>query len=145
MTNFCSLGVVDLARLAAAVAAKQVPLELVAHVSATNPGENTVAAKMVDCAWTLFVEDRQALAGGLAGAVSIDPGRTVDVPLAVKLDLAQLGGGGARDLFDLAMGIAGTGTIRKDLRLELEPTIETPLGPIRYPVPVTVRRTAAGS
>jgi hypothetical protein len=145
VTDFSSLGVVDLARLAAAAAARQVPLELVAHVSATNPGENRVAARMVDCAWTLFVEDRQALSGGLAGAVSIDPGRTADVPLAVKLDLAQLGGGGARDLFDLALAIAGQGTVKKDLRLELTPTIETPLGPIRYPVPVTVRRSVAGS
>jgi hypothetical protein len=145
VTNFSSLGVVDLAHLAGAVAAGQVPLEMLAHVSATNPGQNTVAAKMVDCAWTLFVEDRQALTGGLAGAVSIEPGRTVDVPLTVRLDLVQLGSGGARDLFDLARGIAGQGSIQKDLRLELKPTIETPLGPIRYPVPVTIRRTVAGS
>jgi hypothetical protein len=144
VTNFSSLGVADMARLATAVATKRVPLELVAHVGATNPGENTVAARMVDCAWTLFVEDRQALTGGLAGAVSIEPGRTADVPLAVSLDLAQLGSGGARDLFDLAVAIAGHGSVTKELRLELKPTIETPLGPIRYPVPVTIRRTVAG-
>ncbi len=144
-TDFGSLGVVDAARLAAAVAAKRVPLELVAHVGATNPGENAVAARMVDCAWTLFIEDRQTLTGGLGGAVSIEPGRTVDVPLSVSLDLVQLGGGGARDLFDLAVAIAGQGSVRKDLRLELKPTIETPLGPMRYPVPVTIRRTATAS
>jgi hypothetical protein len=145
VTNFESLGPLDIARLAAAAAAKQVPLDLVVHVGATNPPENTVAARLVDCAWTLFVEDRQTLSGGIGGAVTIPPGQTADVPLTVSLDLVQLGGGGARDLFDLAVAIAGQGSVKKDLRLELKPTIETPLGPIRYPVPVTIRRTATGS
>lgn len=142
LTNFESLGPLDLARLAAAAAAKQVPLELVAHVGATNPAENTVAAKMMELDWKLFIEDRQALTGGLGNQVSIAPGQTADVPLTVRLDLAELGGGGARDLYDMAIAIAGQGAVKKDLRLELKPTIETPLGPIRYPVPVTIRRAA---
>jgi hypothetical protein len=144
VADFGSLGVADAARLAAAVAAKQVPLELVAHVAATNPAENTVAARLVDLDWALFIEDRRSLGGGMGGAVAIEPGRTVDVPLTVSLDLVQLEGGGARDLFDMAVAIAGQGSVKKDLRLELRPTIETPLGPIRYPVPVTVRRAATG-
>ncbi len=137
-----SLGSVDAMRLAAAVLARQVPLELVAHVSATNPPENKVAARMVNLDWTLFVEERQALAGTLAEAVSIAPGRTADVPLAVRFDLLQLASGGARDMFELALAIAGQGTVKKDLRLELMPTIETSLGPIRYPSPIVVHRLA---
>ena len=144
VTDFGSLGVADLARLTAAVATRQVPLELVAHVGASNPAENSVAASLVGLDWKLFVEERQALAGGLGSPVAIEPGRTADVPLTVRLDLVQLGGGGARDLFDLAVAIAGQGTIKKDLRLELAPTINTPLGPMRYPVPVVVRRPATG-
>jgi hypothetical protein len=137
------LSVANAARLAAAVAAGQVPLELVAHVDATNPAANTVTARMVALDWTLFVEDRRTLAGGLASPVAIAPGSTADVPLTVRLDLLELGSGGARDLFDLAVAIAGHGTLPKDLRLDLAPTIETPLGPMRYAVPVSVRRSAA--
>ena len=140
--SYSSLGLADAARLTTAVAAGRVPLELIAHVSATNPSENTVAARMVDLGWTLFVEDRQMLTGTLGGAFSISPGQTADVPLTVSLDLLQLGSGGARDLFDLALGIAGQGKIKKDLRLDLVPTIETALGPIRYPAPVVVRWAA---
>lgn len=140
--SFASLGVADAARLGAAVVAREVPLEMIAHVSATNPAANAVAARLVDLDWTLFLDDRRALAGGLGGAVSIEPGRTADVPLAVRLDLLALGSGGARDLFDLALAIAGQGSLRKDLRLELVPTIETSVGPIRYPAPVVVRRAA---
>ncbi len=140
--RFTDIGVADAARLGAAVAAKSVPIELVAHVSATNPRENTVAARMTDLEWTLFVEDREALAGMLGQVVRIEPGQTADVPVTIRFDLLNLKNGGARDLFDLALGIAGEGSVRKDLRLELVPTIETSLGPIRYPAPIVVRRAA---
>jgi hypothetical protein len=141
--SFSKLGVADAARLGAAIVTKQAPIELIAHVSATNPSENKVAARLVELGWTLFVEDRQTLAGQLGNPVSIAPGSTADVPLAMRFDLLQLGGGGARDLFDLALAIAGQGTVQKELRLELLPTIETSLGPIRFPAPVVVRRGAA--
>jgi hypothetical protein len=143
--SYSSLGVADVARLTAAVLAKEVPLEMVAHVNATNPAENKVAASMVRLGWKLFIEDRQSLAGELADPISIAPGQTADVPLTLRLDLAKLGSGGAKDLYDMALAIAGQGTIKKDLRLELSPTIDTSLGPIRYPVPVVVRRPVSGS
>ena len=139
-SSFGALSIAEAARLGAALATKQVPLELVAHVSATNPAANSVAARMVGLGWTLFIEDRQALSGELASAVTLTPGQSVDVPLTVRLDLLELGSGGARDLFDMALAVAGQGAVQKDMRLELVPTIETSLGPIRYPLPVTVRR-----
>ncbi len=55
--SYSSLGLQDAARLGAAVVARQVPLEFTAHVSATNPRENRVAARMVDLGWKLFIED----------------------------------------------------------------------------------------
>ena len=142
-SSFGTLSIAEAARLGAALATKQVPLELVAHVSATNPAANSVAARMVGLGWTLFIEDRQALSGELASAVTITPGKSVDVPLTVRLNLLELSSGGARDLFDMALAVAGQGAVQKDMRLELVPTIETSLGPIRYPLPVTVRRATA--
>ena len=141
--SFSALSVTDAARLGAAIVAREVPFEMTAHVAATNPSDNKVSARMVDLDWTFFVEDRQTLTGGLGGPVDIAPGATADVPLAVRFDLLQLGSGGARDLFDLALAIAGQGSLQKELRLEMVPTIETSLGPIRYPAPVVVRRVAA--
>jgi hypothetical protein len=138
--DYSRLGMADVARLAAAALAKQAPIELVAHVSATNPAENKVVARMVGMDWKLFVEDHQALTGHLADPVEFRPGRTADVPLTVGFDLVQLGSGGASDLYDLAIAIAGQGMIKKDLRLELMPTIETSIGPIRYPTPIVVHR-----
>ena len=142
-STFSGLGMVDAARLGAAILAKQAPIELVAHVNATNPAANQVTARMVELGWTLFVDDRRTLAGDIASPVAIGPGSTVDVPLSVRFDLFQLGSGGARDLYDIALTIAGQGSVKKDLRLDLEPTVETSLGPIRFSAPVVVRRGTA--
>jgi hypothetical protein len=139
-TRYRTLGMLDAARLAAAIVSGQAPLEMTAHLEATNPTENPVAARIVDVQWSLYIEDRHALDGGLEAPVAIAPGATADVPLSVRLDLAQMGAGGARDVLDLAVAIAGQGTIRKDVRLEIRPTIQTPVGPIRYPYPIAVRR-----
>lgn len=142
--DYSKLGMGDVARLAAAMVSKQAPIDLVLHVSATNPSENRVAARIADIAWTLYVEDRRALDGRLGSPVTVGAGGTLDVPLAVRFDLVTLGSGGAQDLFDLAVAIAGQGTVRKDLRLEMVPTIETSLGPIQYPAPIVVRRLGTG-
>ncbi len=142
--RYASLGLADAARLGAALVARHAPLELVVHANAANPPENKVAARMVDLGWTFFIEDRRMVEGRLASPVAIPPGRSADVPLAVRFDLLELGSGGARDLFDLAVAIAGQGTVRKDLRLELVPTIETSIGPIRYPAPIVLTRMASG-
>lgn len=138
--SFSRLSLADGAKLATAVATQDVPLELVAHVAATNPRENTVRASMVGLDWQFFVEERRMLSGELSRIVAIDPGATEDVPLPVRFDLLSLAGGGARDLYDLAVAIAGYGTVRKELRLELVPTIETPMGAMRFPAPIVVRR-----
>lgn len=140
--DYSKLGMADVARLAAAAVTQQAPIELIAHVNATNPPENKVTARMVDMGWKLFVEDRQALDGRLGAPVVIESGRTVDVPVAMRFDLVQMGVSGARDLFDLAVAIAGQGTIQKDLRLELVPTVETSLGTLSYPSPIVIRRGA---
>ena len=140
-TRFSSLGVADLARLGSAVASSNVPLELVAHVRAENPAENHVAARMVTVDWRLFIENNETIAGTLANAITIPPGQAADVPVAVRFNLYSLENGGAKDIFETAIAIAGYGTVVKNLRLELVPTIESSLGPIRYPAPVVLRRT----
>lgn len=142
-TNFSQLGLTDLARVSAALVAKRAPLELVAHVNATNPEENLVAARMLELGWKFYVQDQETLAGRIGQPVVIERGQTVDVPVAVGIDLMKVKSGTARELFDLAVAIAGNGPIRQDLKLELTPTIDTAIGPITYPSPIVIRRPAS--
>ena len=140
-TRYSTLGIADVARLTAGVLSRNVPLELVVHARAENPASNHVAARLVSIGWRLFIEDRETVAGTFGNALSILPGKSVDVPVAVRFNLYDLGSGGAKELFDTATAIAGYGTVVKNLRLELAPAIDTSLGPISYPAPVVLRRT----
>ncbi len=141
-TRFTNLGVADAARIGAAISMRDVPFECDVHVRATNPVDNRVTARLVNVDWKLFLDERETVGGTMSRAVAIEPGRTADVPVAVRFDLMRLATGGARDVFDLALAIAGYGAVAKDVRLELVPTIDTTLGPIRYTSPVSVRRIA---
>ena len=138
--SFSDLSAAEAAQLIAAVAARDVPLDPVVHVRAENPPDNRVSARLVDLDWTLFLEDRETVAGKLAGAYLLPPGEPVDVPIAAQLDLVEFFGGSARDLFELALGFAGLGGATKEVRLEALPTVQTSLGPIRYPSRIVIRR-----
>lgn len=139
--SYASLGVANAARLLESASRGELPLELTAHVGATNPETNTVSARLTDLDWTLFIEDTRTVAGKLGNTYSIPPGETVDVPVPVTLDLFDFYEGSAVELFNVALAIAGGGSEPRELRLELIPAIETPLGPITYPAPLVVRHT----
>ena len=138
--SYSDLTATEVAKVAAAMLADEVPLDLVVHVSAANPPENKVAARLVDLDWTLFLENRETVSGKLAGTHLLPPGETVDVPIGANLDLLKFFRGNARDLFDLALALSGRGGASKEVRLEALPTVQTSMGPIRYPERIVIRR-----
>lgn len=50
----------------------------------------------------------------------------------------------AADLLQLAAGLAGVSERPTRVRLEVVPTVDTALGPIRYPRPLILLNTTAG-
>ena len=144
-TSYSDLRLEDVARITAAIASRRVPLDFVVEVRAENPPTNTVTARLLQLGWTLFLDDSRVLAGKLDRAYAFEPGTPVIVPVAVSLDAYDLVGRNSRDLFDLALAIAGVQGHRKDVRLDLQPTVETDLGPITYPTPITIRRGVGGA
>ena len=138
--RYSDLAPADAGRLAAAVIAKKVPLDLVVHVRAENPKDNSVQARLIDMEWAFFIEDRKAVEGKLSGTRVLPPGTPVDIPVAMGFDAISLFQGGAQDLLDAALAVAGFGATTREIRLEIVPTISTDLGPIRYPDRIVLRR-----
>jgi hypothetical protein len=52
--------------------------------------------------------------------------------------------GSAQDLFELALSIADQGGAPTEIALRATPTIQTPLGPMRYPQPITILSREVG-
>jgi hypothetical protein len=88
--------------------------------------------------WTLLLQDRETLSGVFAEETLLRRGEPTDVPLTISLDLMEFFQGSAQDLFDLARSLSGQGGPPTQVTVRATPTIDTALGPIRYPSPITI-------
>ena len=136
----------EAARIGAAVLRGQVPLAFDIHIEGTNPPENGTTARLVRFDWTLDLNGRETVSGTLDTAYTFPPGMTTDVRLPIQMDVAQVFQHSGQDLLDLALGLAGIGTRETEVVVRAVPTIDTPLGGIRYPNAITiVKRTVRGN
>ncbi len=135
---FSDLGLLDVANLAAAVQSRSLPLSLRVNVLAENPADNFADARLLRMDWTLFLQSRETLSGTFAEETRLPRGEATNVPILVELNLIDFFGGSSRDLFELALSLAGAGGQAKEVTLEATPVIDTPFGPIVYPDPITI-------
>lgn len=135
----------DVLRLTTAVASGSAPLDFTLVLGADNPAENGVDARLVKMDWTLFLDDRETISGTFDQNILIAAGERTAVPIPIRLDLVEFFDRGARDLVELALAATGRGGEPKDIRLQARPTLDTPLGPISYPRPITIVSREVGA
>jgi len=135
--SYEDFGGLDIARLGSALAEGRLPLSFQLHVEATNPEGNTLNARLTNMDWTLLLEDRETVSGTVDRTIVLPPGEPTDVPVDVSLDLAELFDENLQRLVALATAVAGEGP-PTNVKLKVQPTIQTRLGPMRYPNPITV-------
>lgn len=128
----------EMARLVASLADGRLPLDFRLHIGAENPGENRVAARLVRMDWTLFLEGRETVSGRYDGDVMLPPGEQTDIPIDISLDLVRFFGDNLNDLVQVALSLSGQGGSPRNVTLQATPIIDTPVGSIRYPRPLTI-------
>jgi hypothetical protein len=139
------LSVIDVGRLTLAVARKDVPLEVQLNLRADNPADNRTTATMAKLAWTLLIDNKETVSGVLDTTVALPVGQAVNIPLKTRLNLYEFFGGSAENLLNLAAGLAGLNADPTRVTLRATPTINTPIGQIAYPNPITITvRTVGG-
>lgn len=145
IASYRDLSTVEVGRIALALARDEVPLSFTVNVRAENPADNGAAATMVRLAWTLFVDDKETVHGVLDSSYVLPPGQPVTIPLLMSLDLSEFFGGSAESLIDLAAGLAGMRADPTRITLRAVPSIETPLGRMSYPSPITIVSQTVGA
>ncbi len=145
ITSASDLGIVGTTRILAAYMTGNMPLELTVDVLAENPADNSVTARMAQLDWTLVLEGRETVSGTVGDPISLPPGQPTVIPVRASLDLLTFFEGSGQDLLDLVLSLTGQeGGASKQLALTILPTIETPLGPMRYPRPITILNERVG-
>lgn len=132
------LNLVDVGRISIAVARNELPIEFILGVAASNPADGGGAARLTALDWTLLLEGRETISGALDREYVIEPGASTMIPVAIAFDLIEFAEGSATDLAELALSLANAGGSPKNITLRAQPTIDTPLGPIRYPEPIMI-------
>jgi hypothetical protein len=146
IASYGDLSAVEVGRIALAVTRRDIPLDFRVMIRADNPATNRTAATMVRLAWTLLLDDRETISGVLDTAVTMPPGQTAYIPVPMRLNLREFFDGPAQSLVNLAASVAGLNAHPTRIAVRAVPTINTPLGPITYPNPITiVSRTVGGS
>lgn len=142
--SFDDLSASDVLRIGMAVADRRLPFQFQLHVAALNPADNPVSARLVRMDWTLFLDDRETISGILDETYVLPPGEVRDVPIRIELDLIDFFERNMRDLVDLTLAVAGVGERPMNVALRATPAIDTPVGPIDYPRPITIVRRDVG-
>lgn len=136
--SYADLSLADAGRLTLAVQQRSLPMDFRLHLTATNPADNSVDARLVRMDWTLLLQQRETVSGTFAQETLLRRGQPTDVPIQISLNLVDFFQESARDLVDLALSLAGQGGTPTEVTLRATPTVDTAIGPIRYPQPITI-------
>ena len=136
--SYADLSLADAGRVALAVQQRSLPMDFRLHLTATNPADNSVDARLVRMDWTLLLQQRETVSGTFAQETLLRRGQPTDVPIQISLNLVDFFQESARDLVDLALSLAGQGGAPTEVTLRATPTVDTAIGPIRYPQPITI-------
>ena len=127
----------DVLRLGAALSEGELPFAFTLHLQATNPSSNDVDARLTEMDWTLFLQDQETVSGRFEQEVVLPPGDPTDVAFRMELDLVRFFDDNLRGLVNLASAIEGDAP-PQTIKLKVQPTVATSLGPVQYPSSITV-------
>lgn len=131
--------------LANAFNKKKFPADFTVNVDAKNPNDGSgktksTVATLTSLDWKLYIDDVQTIAGNINKSIEIPgTGQTTTIPLGMSLDLYQFFADKGYDgIVNLALALGGVQGSAARLKLDAQPTVSTPLGPIQYPGRITI-------
>lgn len=142
--DYKDIRALDVVKLTAAFARRDMPLSFELDVEAENPASNQVAARLVSLDWTLLLEDRETISGVINEERSLNPGELVVIPVGIELELMAFFDNNARDIIDLALALTGNGGASKNVKLKATPVVDTIIGPLQYPNEITIVNSDVG-
>lgn len=138
-------GAIRIIQLTSMVAKKQLPVSFTVNVEAKNPNDGKGGFPPSDIIikefpWKLFINDKETISGIVNGPIKVPGvGQAKVIPVNVSFDLFELlKGSGFSDVMNLALALGGKEADAAKLKIIAEPVLNTPIGEMKYPQPITI-------
>ena len=136
---------VDGAKLLGAFTSGKFPASFTLNVLAKNPNDGTggtknTSAVLKSLAWRLFLDDKETINGNISRNIEIPGvGQATTIPVDISLDLYKFFKDQGYDhVVNLALALGGVSGSSSRIKLKATPTVDTFLGPIKYPGEITI-------
>jgi hypothetical protein len=143
--SISELSLIDAARIVAAFTQGELPASFTLNVLAKNPNDGTggttkTTAVLKSLAWRLFLDNKETINGNVARNIEIPGvGQTSTIPIDMSLDLIKFFRDvGYESLLNLALALGGVHGSSSRVTLRATPTVDTFIGPIKYPGEITI-------
>ncbi|MDR2891044.1 MAG: LEA type 2 family protein [Alistipes sp.] len=121
-----------------------IPVGLTVNLAVKNP--NATEAMLSGMDYTLSIDGIEFTRGAVTQKLSVAPGATGTLPLAMAFDVATLMRGDSRDaVTGVVKNLIGTGGEASTVRLDIRPTFDVAGHMIASPVPIPVSFTFGGA
>jgi LEA14-like dessication related protein len=135
----------DVFKLTAAFATKSFPADFTLNLLAKNPNDGTTGKQKTNAFITsldyrLILDDVNTINGDIKSEISVPgSGQSTIIPLGMGLDLYKFfGNKGYESIVNLGLAIGGVNSSPAKVKLDIKPTVRTPIGPMSYPNRITV-------
>jgi hypothetical protein len=143
--SISDFSLVDGAKLLAAFGSGKFPASFTLNVLAKNPNDGTggtkkTSAVLKSLAWRLFLDDKETINGNVSRNIEIPGvGQATTIPVDISLDLYKFfKDDGYNSIVNLALALGGVSGSSARIKLKATPTVDTFLGPIKYPGEITI-------
>lgn len=142
------LSIADGLMLTSAFTRGSLPGTFTLNVEAKNPNNGTAKTRsspltLEGLDWQLLIDDVRTVNGNLERPIDV-PGTSsaTTIPLAVGLDFVQFfKDKGYNGVLNLALALGGASGSSSRVKLDAQPTVGTPFGPLTYPSRITIVNT----
>lgn len=132
------IGVADVAKLAASIINKQIPLAMDFNVGIKNPTETNAMLSVMD--WIVNVQNTQLAQGSTTNSYKISAGRTSTVPLSVATDMYRIfSKDGIESLKGFASSFKSDGTSSK-VGIKVRPSLNVGSQVLKTPNYITIEK-----
>ena len=138
-TDFSDLSFMDAANATKIFLSGELPLSFNLNIETKNPNPSTAGMEKLE--WILFIDDIKITTGVLNQHISIPPGETRNIPIAIKLNLIELLSGKTKSaLLNFGFNLADAGDYPTRVKLDIKPTINVAGIPVEYPGYFTLKK-----